>query len=166
MQLAILEFYMLRFVPNARRFYSAQTKVWFAMMHWVKCKKVLFTDKVNLKSLSQAAPAMKFRFLYFSCIFVGSCQHIDIIKIVHDLNSLLLSDEGPMLATLDYTIRIGSTPTILYFDLYLYSAYAAHYVYSLLCCVSMIVWKGTISIIAWLYIITVQFGNINTHDWI
>ena len=80
----------------------------------VKCKKVLFTDKVNLKSLSQTAPAMKFRFLYFSCIFVGSCQqskHIDIIKIVHDLNSLLLSDEGPMLETLDYTIRIGSTPT-------------------------------------------------------
>ena len=31
--------------------------------------------------------------------------------------------------TLDYTIRIGSTPTFLYFDLYLYSAYAAHYVY-------------------------------------
>ena len=27
-----------------------------------------------------------------------------------------------MLETLDYTIRIGSTPTILYFDLYLYSA--------------------------------------------
>ena len=40
-----------------------------------------------------------------------------------------LSDEGPMLETLDYTIRIGSTPTFLYFDLYLYSAYAAHYVY-------------------------------------
>ena len=34
-----------------------------------------------------------------------------------------------MLETLDYTIRIGSTPTILYFDYYLYSAYAAHYVY-------------------------------------
>ena len=34
-----------------------------------------------------------------------------------------------MLETLDYTICIGSTPTILYFDLYLYSAYAAHYVY-------------------------------------
>ena len=29
-----------------------------------------------------------------------------------------------------YTIRIGSAPpTFLYFDLYLYSAYAAHYVY-------------------------------------
>ena len=34
-----------------------------------------------------------------------------------------------MLETLDYTVRIGSTPTILYFDLYIYSAYAARYVY-------------------------------------
>ena len=34
-----------------------------------------------------------------------------------------------MLETLDYAFRIGSTPTILYFDLYLYSAYTAHYVY-------------------------------------
>ena len=40
-----------------------------------------------------------------------------------------LSDEGPPLETLSYNIRIGSTPTFLYFDLYLYSAYAAHYVY-------------------------------------
>ena len=29
-----------------------------------------------------------------------------------------------MLEMLDYTICIGSTPTFLYFDLYLYSAYA------------------------------------------
>ena len=34
-----------------------------------------------------------------------------------------------MFETLDFTIRIGSTPTVLYFDLYLYSAYTAHYVY-------------------------------------
>ena len=34
-----------------------------------------------------------------------------------------------MLETLHYTIRIGSIPTFLYFDLYLYSAYAAHFVY-------------------------------------
>ena len=38
-----------------------------------------------------------------------------------------------MLETLDFVyyplIRIGSTPTFLHFDLYLYSAYAAHYVY-------------------------------------
>ena len=34
---------------------------------------------------------------------------------------LFVSDEGPTLKTLDYTIRIGSTPTFLYFDLYLLS---------------------------------------------
>ena len=28
-----------------------------------------------------------------------------------------------MLETLDYTIRFGNTPTILYFDIHLYSAY-------------------------------------------
>ena len=43
--------------------------------------------------------------------------------------TVFLSDEGPMLETLDYTIRIGSTPTFLYFDLFLYSAYAVRYVY-------------------------------------
>ena len=44
------------------------------------------------------------------------------------LKPTFLSDEGPTLETLDFTIRIGSTPTISYFDLYLYTAYAAHYV--------------------------------------
>ena len=34
-----------------------------------------------------------------------------------------------MLETLDNIIHIARSPTILYFDLYLYSAYAAHYVY-------------------------------------
>ena len=34
-----------------------------------------------------------------------------------------------MLETLDFTIRIGSTPTFSYFDLYLNTPYAAHYVY-------------------------------------
>ena len=38
-------------------------------------------------------------------------------------------DEGSTLETLDFTISIGSTPTFLYFDLHLYTAYAAHYVY-------------------------------------
>ena len=32
-------------------------------------------------------------------------------------NSSLLSDEGPTVETLDFTIRIGSIPTFLYFDL-------------------------------------------------
>ena len=39
-----------------------------------------------------------------------------------------ISDEGPTLETLDFTIRIDSTPTFLYFDLYLNTAYAAHYI--------------------------------------
>ena len=33
---------------------------------------------------------------------------------------MFLSDEGPTLETLDFTIRIGSTPTFVYLDLYLY----------------------------------------------
>ena len=51
---------------------------------------------------------------------------------IYTVYLLFLSNERPTLETLDYTIRIGSTPTFLYFDLYLYSAYAAHYVY--ICC--------------------------------
>ena len=46
-----------------------------------------------------------------------------------NVSSIGPSSERPMLETLDYTIRIGSSPTFLYFDLYLYSAYAGHYVY-------------------------------------
>ena len=46
-----------------------------------------------------------------------------------------LPDEGPTLEMLDYTIHIGSTPTFLYFDLYLNTAYAAHYVYFTCCTV-------------------------------
>ena len=42
---------------------------------------------------------------------------------------MFLSDEGPTLETLDFTFYIGSTPTFLYFVLYLNTAYAAHYVY-------------------------------------
>ena len=40
------------------------------------------------------------------------------------------SNEGPTLETLDFAFYIGSTPTFLYFNLYLNTAYAAHYVYS------------------------------------
>ena len=53
-------------------------------------------------------------------------QTIDLLALLASLwtkDSFVFSDEKPMLETLDYTIRIGSTPTILYFDLYLYSAY-------------------------------------------
>ena len=45
---------------------------------------------------------------------------------------MFLSDELPTLGTLDFTIRIGSTPNISYFDLYLNTAYAARYFISLI----------------------------------
>ena len=46
-----------------------------------------------------------------------------------DMRSSIQSSIEISVETLDYTIRIGSTPTILYFDFYLYSAYAAHAMY-------------------------------------
>ena len=52
---------------------------------------------------------------------------------------MFLSDEGPTLETLDYTIRIGSTPTFSYFDLYLNTAYTALYVY----CTILILYEFT-----------------------
>ena len=36
---------------------------------------------------------------------------------------LFLSDQGPTLELLDFTFPIGGTPTFLYFDLYLNTAY-------------------------------------------
>ena len=42
---------------------------------------------------------------------------------------MFFSDEGPMLEMLDFIIYIGITPTFLYFDLYLNTAYAAHYAF-------------------------------------
>ena len=70
---------------------------------------------------------MTYTYLYIS---LDICCWLITIRI-HSLTfwALALSDEGPMLEMLDYTIRIGSTPTFLYFNLYFYSAYAAHYVY-------------------------------------
>ena len=40
---------------------------------------------------------------------------------------MFLFDERPTLKTLDFTFYIGSTPIFSYFDLYLNTAYAAHY---------------------------------------
>ena len=38
------------------------------------------------------------------------------------------SDEGSTLEALDFAFNIGSTPTFLYFDFYLNTAYAGHYI--------------------------------------
>ena len=51
------------------------------------------------------------------------------VSSVGPLSVHVLSDEGPTLETLDFTVCIDSTSTFFYFDLYLHTAYAAHYVY-------------------------------------
>ena len=43
------------------------------------------------------------------------------------LHFMFLSDEGPTLEAVDFAFYIGSTPTFLYFDLNLNTAYAEHY---------------------------------------
>ena len=43
-----------------------------------------------------------------------------------------LSDEGPILETLHYTTRIGSTPTYLYFDLYVFQNSASQQIRNML----------------------------------
>ena len=47
-------------------------------------------------------------------------HHLLLYSSYFNKSTWFLSDEGPMLETLDNTIRIGSKPTILFFDLYLY----------------------------------------------
>ena len=63
-------------------------------------------------------------------IYKSKYRKVGVLPIRIVKSNVSSSDEGPTLETLDYTIRIGSTPTFLYFNLYLHSAYAAsHYVY-------------------------------------
>ena len=66
-----------------------------------------------------------------------------------------------MLETLDYTIRIGSTPTFLYFNLYLYSAYAAHFVYIQYICIYSIYFFNYIN-----YILIQQIHyHLSEYNW-
>ena len=59
---------------------------------------------------------MVLRFIIFM-VQENYCK-LTVLPIVLPIHiALFLSDEGPMLETLDHTIRIGSTPTFLYFDL-------------------------------------------------
>ena len=51
------------------------------------------------------------------------------LALFHINTPLFRSDEEPTLEMLDFAFHIGSTPTFLYFDLYLNTAYAAHGVY-------------------------------------
>ena len=62
-------------------------------------------------------------------LFLHFIMHYYAFVIIHDCFSYINSLAIQTLETLDFAIRIGRTPTFLYFDLYLYTAYAAHYVY-------------------------------------
>ena len=70
----------------------------FASYHALLCIWYCFSHLIGLLSVTWLSLLYKFTrvFIYF----------------------LILSGEGPMLETLDYTIRFGSTPTFLYFDFY------------------------------------------------
>ena len=56
-------------------------------------------------------------------------------------------------------MRIGSTPTFLYFDLYIYSAHAAHYVYYIYICFSL---ETVLERIPWLKLFTII--NMTAHE--
>ena len=71
--------------------------------------------------------------LFLSPDWLTFCHIANYLSYINSLGFLFIfcfSNKGPMLETLDYTIRFGSTPTFLNFDLYLYSAYAAHYTFT------------------------------------
>ena len=90
---------------------------------------------------------------------------------------LFLSDEKPLLKTLDYTVRIGSTSTFLYFDLLLimhYYAFIMHllciyyafiivsYIYSVIYLFSVSVWRTANARNVRVYYPYWQFTNIFT----
>ena len=75
-----------------------------------------------------------YAFVIVSLIWLAYFLSHDYFSYINSLGFLFifgfsLHDEGPTLETLDFTIRIGSTPTFLYFDLYPNTAYAIDYVY-------------------------------------
>ena len=46
-------------------------------------------------------------------------RDINVVHVLRDINVVrFVREKGPTLETLDFTIRVGSTPTLFYFDLY------------------------------------------------
>ena len=72
--------------------------------------QTLESKYVNTNTL-YTAYAAHYTFLVLKLFSEQSLNNIVIM-----LLSCFLSDEGPMLEMLDHTIRIGGTPTFLYFD--------------------------------------------------
>ena len=102
---------LIYFPPPPRLLIDFKNSKWLTYFCISLCICYCFSHLIGLRSITWLS--LLYKFTRFSIYF------------------LFLSDEGPMLETLDYTILIGSTPSFLYFDLYLYSAYAAHFVYSI-----------------------------------
>ena len=100
---------LIYFAPPPRLLIDFKNSKWLTYFCILLCICYCFSHLIGLRSVTWLSLLYKFTrfFIYF----------------------LFLSDEGPMLETLDYTIRIGSIPTFSYFDLYLYSAHAAYFVY-------------------------------------
>ena len=100
---------LIYFAPPPRLLIDFKNSKWLTYFCILLCISYCISHLIDLLSVTWLS--LLYKFTRFSIYF------------------LFLSDEGPMLETLDYIIRIGSTPTFLYFDLYLYSAYAVHFVY-------------------------------------
>ena len=84
------------FAPPPRLLIGFKTSKWLTYFCFLLYICYCFSHLIGLLSVTWLSLLYKFTrfFIYF----------------------LFLSDEGPMLETLDNTIRIGSTPTILYFE--------------------------------------------------
>ena len=91
---------LIYFAPPPRLLIDFKNSKWLTYFCILLCICYCFSHLIGLHSVTWLSLLYKFTrfFIYF----------------------LFLSDEGPMLETLDYTIRIGSIPTFLYFDLYLF----------------------------------------------
>ena len=100
---------LIHFAPPPRLLIDIKNSKWLTYSCILLCICYCFSHLIGLLSVTWSS--LLYKFTRFSIYF------------------LFPSDKGPVLETLDYTFRIGSTPTFLYFDLYLHSAYAAHHVY-------------------------------------
>ena len=86
---------LIYFAPPPRLLIDFKNSKWLTYFCILLCICYCFSHLIGLRSVTWLFLLYKFTrfFIYF----------------------LFLSDEGPMLETLDYTIRIGSIPTFLYF---------------------------------------------------
>ena len=90
---------LIYFATPPRLLIDFKNSKWLTYLCILLCICYCFSHLIGLRSVTWLS--LLYKFTRFSIYF------------------LFPSDEGPMLETLDYTIRIGSTPTFLYFDLYI-----------------------------------------------